>query len=842
MRRKRKSHKKYSKHVVFVGANPAGIMSKWNTWKKMIRETKASVWFLQETKNKVAKLKLENFVIYERVRPLEITDNGLGPGGGGVAIAAIKELNPVLTREGEGDTETITIDIHPKNMVISCTSAYGPQKKHSKENKIAFWKYLDEEVDKADKTGKGFIIQGDLNARLGSKELPNDPNPPNENGRHFSDFLKRHPQLTVVNSLSLCKGLITRRRVLCTGKVEEAALDFFVVCSRVLPYVSEMEIFDGSRHMLTNYTQVKRGEEATNSDHFAELMKAKFEVCPTKPNKTEILNFKNKEEQIKFTELTTKTTVFTDCMMMNEPILSKCDKWRSIFESFCKKAFGKIRIKKEDIKPSKADNLINKRNKLKKQIEDNENDDIKNELKEVEEEIADILLKENVSKAQKFQKFCDKNSSLPMQQVWKLKRIVWPKKKPTLPMAKRNHKGRLMSAPNDIKRALAKEFSNRWRRRPSRPGFEKINAMKNKVFNLKLETAAKTKSEPFSNAELDIAIKGMNRGRARDPEGLISEIFPTMGSDLKISLLQMFNELKHCGNIPAFMRKANITPIPKNNKMSKFELSSERGIFMLPVMRGLLMRLIYNRKYDTIDSNLSDSNAGGRKKRSCRDHLWIVNGINHEHNSSVKKGTLRAQSYDYLQMFDGMSVLETMSDLYDVGLKDDHLSLIHKSNENISVSVKTPYGPTESSVLPSIIGQGDLWAPLEAAIQVDSLGSRQLREEQEARGGKQEGRGQEEGVGEEVGVGEEEEGRGGGVLYRYKGEVAIPILGLMDDMWAVTEEGVNANIMNAYINFHSANKGYQFSNSKCKTLRMGKKHKCSKPNRWKSTAGNTLMT
>ena len=72
-------------------------------------------------------------------------------------------------------------------------------------------------------------------------------------------------------------------------------------------------------------------------------------------------------------------------------------------------------------------------------------------------------------------------------------------------------------------------------------------------------------------------------------------------------------------------------------------------------------------------------------------------------------------------------------------------------------------------------------------------------------------------------MGEEEEGRGGGVLYRYKGEVAIPILGLMDDMWAVTEEGVNANIMNAYINFHSANKGYQFSNSKCKTLRMGKK-------------------
>ena len=304
MRRKRKSHVKYSKDVVFVGANPAGIMSKWSTWKKIIRETKASVWFLQETKNKRAKLKLDNFVVYERVRPLKDSDNGLGPGGGGVAIAAIKELKPVLTREGEGETETITIEIHPKNMIISCTSAYGPQKKHSIETKKAFWTYNDEEVDKAWKDGKGYVLQGDLNARLGPEKLPNDPNPSNENGRLFSDFLNRHPQLSVVNSLAICEGLITRRRVLCTGKVEEAALDFYVVCSRVLPYVMKMKIFDGSHHILTNFTQVKKGEGATNSDHYCEVMKVKVEVMPTKPTKNEMLNFKKEDDQVKFNDLT----------------------------------------------------------------------------------------------------------------------------------------------------------------------------------------------------------------------------------------------------------------------------------------------------------------------------------------------------------------------------------------------------------------------------------------------------------------------------------------------------------------------------------------------------------
>ena len=45
----------------------------------------------------------------------------------------------------------------------------------------------------------------------------------------------------------------------------------------------------------------------------------------------------------------------------------------------------------------------------------------------------------------------------------------------------------------------------------------------------------------------------------------------------------------------------------------------------------------------------------------------------------------------------------------------------------------------------------------------------------------------------------------------------------MDDLLAITEMGIKENIMNAYINFQSANKGLQFSISKCKTLTIGKK-------------------
>ena len=81
-----------------------------------------------------------------------------------------------------------------------------------------FWEYLDNIADSAWSDGKRFYLQGDLNAWLGSEVIPCDPNIQNENGKLFHIFLNRHPDLTVVNSLPVCRGLITRKRNLLNGK------------------------------------------------------------------------------------------------------------------------------------------------------------------------------------------------------------------------------------------------------------------------------------------------------------------------------------------------------------------------------------------------------------------------------------------------------------------------------------------------------------------------------------------------------------------------------------------------------------------------------------------------
>ena len=129
--------------------------------------------------------------------------------GGGILMAVLKDLNPVLVSDGGENIEALTVDINIKKMKIACSTAYGPQENNSFEKKDIFWNYLDKEAKRADLEGKGFILQGDLNSWLGNKIIPNDSRKQNENGKLMEAFLLRN-HLTVVNSLSLCKGVFTR--------------------------------------------------------------------------------------------------------------------------------------------------------------------------------------------------------------------------------------------------------------------------------------------------------------------------------------------------------------------------------------------------------------------------------------------------------------------------------------------------------------------------------------------------------------------------------------------------------------------------------------------------------
>ena len=145
-----------------------------------------------------------NYTIFESVRKSR-------DGGGGLALGCDKLLHPVWLRDGEENVEALSVEISVREMKIRCCVAYGPQENDLVDRKNAFWSYLDEEVTQAKRSGSGLVLHFDGNLWAGPNIIPGDPTQQNRNGKMLEEFLSRNPQLTAVNALPLCQGLITRR-------------------------------------------------------------------------------------------------------------------------------------------------------------------------------------------------------------------------------------------------------------------------------------------------------------------------------------------------------------------------------------------------------------------------------------------------------------------------------------------------------------------------------------------------------------------------------------------------------------------------------------------------------
>ena len=152
----------------------------------------------------------------------------------------------------------------------------------------------------------------------------------------------------------------------------------------------------------------------------------------------------------------------------------------------------------------------------------------------------------------------------------------------------------------------------------------------------------------------------MKTGKSRDPHGLIRELFKpeVSGIDFQSSFLCMANQIKDEIFSPKFMQYANIVSIYKG-KGEKLDLTNDRGIFLVNIFRSIIMKMVYQDKYDVVDKNMSDSNVGARKKKNIRNHLFVINRVINDvlvnKEESVDIGIL-----DYRQCFDSMCLEESM--------------------------------------------------------------------------------------------------------------------------------------------------------------------------------------
>ena len=638
-----------------LGTNSNGIQAKKESLLKNINTFQPSVITLQETKlRKTGTLRLHGYQVFEKVR------SGLG---GGLLTAVDEKLLPVLISTGKKDaSEILVVQVKSENHSIRIINAYGPQEDtYNKDDIFEFWQELEQEVMSAKDDGCLLVIQLDANAKLGSEIIKSDPHNITENGQLLLDLMDRQ-NLSVVNAMDICTGVITRERI-TKARVEKSVIDFIIVCGKMKEFVKSMMIDDERIHVLTKYASKTGVRKHKVSDH--NVLVCKFSIHVESKLVTlrkEYFQLKNIDNQRKFYLETTQTDKLSSSFNNQRSFPHNANVFFRNLKSCIHQNFKKIRIKKGGtIQPLGEKTLQEKlqmKTKLKIFLKTNqckiEEVRAKAELEEVENFLTETcatknaeLIKSHLGEMKSLAgKFCQVN-------LWRLKKKICPRAIDP-PMGKRNEEGMLITAPNLLKDLYLRTYQQRLKHREMKETLMDVYFLKEELWSTRMEELKSKKAPPWNLADLEAALKSLKNNKTADPNNMINEIFKPgcAGSDLLKSLVLLNNGIKETFFFPEYMLIENITTIFKN-KGSRFDMDNDRGIFILTVLKKILDNLIYNDKYKDIDNGMSDSNIGARKDRNIKNHLFIIYGV----INSVVKGKeepIDLQIFDIQKAFDAL--------------------------------------------------------------------------------------------------------------------------------------------------------------------------------------------
>ena len=131
------------------------------------------------------------------------------------------------------------------------------------------------------------------------------------------------------------------------------------------------------------------------------------------------------------------------------------------------------------------------------------------------------------------------------------------------------------------------------------------------------------------------------------------------------------------------------------------------------------MKLVYDRTYEIVASNMTDAQIGARKNKSVRNHLFILNSIISDVMSAKKKDPIDLNIMDFKQMFDAEEIQTVLNSFYDAGIQNDLFAVVYEANKSVDFAVKTPTGMTDLGTIRNKTMQGDVLSPLMSSNMVD---------------------------------------------------------------------------------------------------------------------------
>lgn len=796
----RRNNKNETKSVNFsvLGTNADGIKPKQESFFAAINYYRPSVITLQETKlSKAGTFKISGYQVFEKVRS--------NKGGGGLLTAIQDDLQPLLISTGEGETEIITVQVSIGSMQTRIINAYGPQEDDPKQLIYSFWQELEKEIIDAYENNCMIVVEMDANAKLGMEHIKNDPNVTSPNGKLLLEMINRQ-NLVVTNSMDICEGVITRKRI-TKDSTETSVIDYILVCQKLSKSLMKVSIDEDRIHALNRYV----GKRAQNrrqifSDHNWLFFKSliKFDKLSRRV-KREIFQYKNEESKKAFMEATSNNNSLSSAFSTTGISATNAKIFFRTLKRKISECFKKVKIKTGS-KKCYGNQELQKKLKLKADIRIYIKNCKCNIAKVIAEQAlhdTEIFLEENFAEQtanivkKQVEEMMSEKGKLSHRGMWKIKRSLFPQAEDP-PMAKKDSNGNLITCPNLLKNLYAETYRERLRQREMLPHLKDIYQLKTELWKMRFINIKKRQTPSWNMNQLNIVLKSLKNNKTSDPNSMVNELFKEgcIGTDLKKALLILVNDIKNDLKLPYFFKPADIVSIYKN-KGSRFDMNNDRGIFILTVFKKILDKLLYFDLYDDIDANMSASNIGARKGRNIRNHLLVIYGII---NSVVngKEEPIDLQIYDLEKCFDALWLDDCLNDVYDTveeSSRNSKLALIYEANQENLVSIKTALGKTDRENIPNIVQQGGTWGPMLCSNSIDTLG-RKCHDRGEH-------------------------------FYLYKGIVRILPLAMVDDLNGIAKCGLQSVALNSFLTTQIEMKKLKFhvpdenGKSKCHKIHVG---------------------
>jgi hypothetical protein len=223
----------------------------------------------------------------------------------------------------------------------------------------------------------------------------------------------------------------------------------------------------------------------------------------------------------KFKELTNSTVKLTSCFENDFALEKQCSKWFKELNEIFHQSFDKIRSNGK-IKKTEVSELMNVLHDLKQKTKlpgGVDNKDIFEDIEKTEAKLANLVAKENRDKIfNNFGMFTGNNGNLNINGMWAVKRKVFPKNPSSLPVAKKDVDGKVITSHQDLKKLYLETFVHRLRYRPIRDDYQVLITLKETLCNARIVLSKINKSPPWTGADLHKVLSSLKNNKSRDPQ------------------------------------------------------------------------------------------------------------------------------------------------------------------------------------------------------------------------------------------------------------------------------------------------------------------------------------